>query len=99
MLILVSLRKRRLEQHTQRHLHLTRAANRFVRDAKTAEYGTRVEALIGCDVATGGLHRRAFYGEAIVKQILADVVDGYVEASRVGEVENIQRVLQVKIAR
>src|ERR1700675_453905 len=66
-----------LERQTQRHLDLAGAADGFVDDAETAE-GWRNE------------RRDAVEREVVEGDVLRDVVDGDIEAGRVGDVENVK---------
>ena len=83
-----------LEQHAQRHLYLPRAADCFVRDAEATQRRAGIEARIAGDFAAGRFHRGTRRREPVEEQVLADVVDGYVEARRVGEVEHFRPQLE-----
>jgi hypothetical protein len=66
-----------LEAEFQGHLDLAGAADGFVDDADAAQRRRRIE--LG-----------AVDGEIVETKVLSDVVDGNIEAGRVGEVEDFE---------
>src|SRR5580658_366215 len=84
---------RLLEIEAQGHLDLARAAYGFVDRAEAS--GTVVETADGSGAcATGGQRRSAYYREVVVKLVLSYVVDGNIEAGVVGQIEDVEGVLQ-----
>jgi hypothetical protein len=94
------LKDRRLEQHAERHLNLPRAANRLhdLPEARGTEIetvgrvgriATRRQSWCGADSV-----RRLDHRERTKSQIVIKIVDRYVKAWMVGQVVNIEAVLQ-----
>ena len=79
------------EDEVQGKLNLASATNGFVHVAQTirAVVEASVRPAAGC-----GQRRRTDRGEAVVILVLRNVVDGHVEAGRVGDVENVKAELR-----
>ena len=77
-----------LKTYPQRHLDLARTADGFIDGAEGR--GRVVKAVW----ALGRQRWRPHYRKLVVELVLGDVIDGNVEAGRIGQVENIETVLQ-----
>src|SRR5258707_798243 len=73
--------QRALEGEAERHLNLSRTPNRLVHDTQAAR-------------CWRGIQIRTVDREIVEKQVLRDVVDGDVEARRIGEVEDLEAELE-----
>ena len=85
----------RSEHEAQRHLDLSRASDRFVGDSQSALVGTDIKRSAGRTLVETGVtrtlcRRQAGNRKALKADVLADVVDGNIEARRVGQVEDIE---------
>src|ERR1700746_704515 len=69
------------ECELQRHLNLPWSANGLVHDPQATERRGRIEF-------------RTIRREIVEEEVLGNVVDGNVEAGRVGQVEDVEAVLQ-----
>src|ERR1700683_250526 len=81
-----------LELKTERHLNLPRAADRLVYDAQTE--WTVVERSVGLRRATVWQRIRPFHGDIVVELVLRDIIERKIKARRVGQVEDVEAVLQ-----
>src|SRR5208282_6216278 len=82
-----------LKHDSQGHLNLARAADGFVYRAQRR--GTVVESRRRIlSSATSGQRRRPHYRELVVVLVLRDVIDGNIKAGRIGQVEDLQAVIQ-----
>src|ERR1700758_854328 len=81
-----------LEDNPDAHLNLARAADGLVH--RTQAGGNVVEAAEADIVTRCRRRRRTHHGELVVKLILGNVIDGNVEAGGIGDIEDLQSVLQ-----
>src|SRR5208282_3602148 len=84
----------RLEGEAQRHLDLPRAADGLVGDAQTARSWTLVQGCVGGVARSRRCWLSKNVGKAVVVDVLADVVDRDIEARSVGQVVDLEHVLQ-----
>src|SRR6185369_17601902 len=86
------------ERQTQRHLNLPRASDRFIGDTQTAQVRAHIQrsgsGLIERRVTRTQSRRRALLWEALEAGVLRNVIDRDIEARRVGQVVDIETVLQ-----
>ncbi len=74
-------------------MYLPRASDGFVDNAQAAQRGTRIETRLTKILAIV-LRRGTEYREVVEEEVLGDIIDGDVEAGRVGQVKHVQGVLE-----
>ena len=82
----------RLKLNAERHLNLARAADGLVHDAQAKR--AVVETIVRGVRAAVGQRRRPLHGRVVVILVLRNVIERKVEAGSVGQVKDIEGVLQ-----